>query len=1049
MSAMVHKLSIPKFAALVFVLCLPAIVRAAENPDDPAKLLEALQSDDFDVRSEAQEKLANLGESARDVLQKAAASADPDIKSAALELLGKLNKSSLLLIGLTRDGKPAAGAQGELQIYGNMVNDTKSVELDAEGRARIPCELTGQTHFNLSWTKWMPADFGTQNTSSTSFNARPGLNPWLIKLTKGGTVAAKVIDAKGNPLKDATLNLYSQYTASGDLLEHELQLLDQYVSQRPTAASDGDGKINIENVADGVYQAILTHADQLPKIAGYIRVREGGASVLPATAMQVKAVGKLEIVVKGRDGALLKKSQISYELLPIFDGPDGAELLRRYRLLRQNANQQEALTAETDDNGKLSVENLHPGKYQLRLLQASSGWQAAAPSVELKSGETTALAEYQFKPTGKLRGRILNSNNRPYGYATVCAIPDEIFADVGSTYYTLQNYVFGRSQQQAGPDGSYVIENLPAGKYAIGIYTNNGKMAVLSGVSVTADQENTAQDAIIPASADAGVEAAAVKGIVTLPDGTPAVNCQMTLYSNRSSTTSNTDGAGAFDLQGFQQGWSFSHIIINIPKYKPLIKKLDPADPTLGNLQLRLEPQGYSILKVKVVDEAGVPICGAAVSPKPRKQAGRRIYSHQNNTYKPVFTDAAGEARLQGIASGERSLDVSHELYYLAEKSTLSLLSDQDKEVVIKMKKGASITGRLDLPPGHSGSNVLIHVNRGNNTKSVLGNADGSFCIGGISPGKIDVSASTAALVPIQKSIELTVAADTRELPPMTIKMVPAHAIVVNLGKESAGMSVTAMAPRSSDEEIRDWSMVWSSGESTVVDGEGRAEIWGLPPGNFDLQVTPRMDFTAGWWGAVKDIVTPQLFQDIPAVALKSCNDLSAVTGPALKVNKASALVKGVLKDVAIAGGGKREYNYILFRLTGAAARGDVMLNNERSDESSQRVIMLNPDASIKPQREDPCAFSFKQVPAGTYKLRAYVSPRNAYNQYDQEESEQSVQQPVPQVLLKEFTIKDGETLDLGSIDLTVPKLPNLPETTELMDEIAVDPVDVPLGFQP
>src|SRR4051812_21456792 len=135
------------FRLCVCALALAGVAQALyaeEKTQDPIALIQKLNSDDFDDRRAASEKLLAMGEAARGPLEQAAASENLELRQAAAALLQKIEKSSVVIFAFDRDGKPAAGAEGDVKLYstsGQGVNwnegRNENILLKADGSAKL------------------------------------------------------------------------------------------------------------------------------------------------------------------------------------------------------------------------------------------------------------------------------------------------------------------------------------------------------------------------------------------------------------------------------------------------------------------------------------------------------------------------------------------------------------------------------------------------------------------------------------------------------------------------------------------------------------------------------------------------------------------------------------------------------------------------------------------------------------------------------------------------------------------------------------------------
>src|SRR5262249_3288821 len=139
-----------------------------------------------------------------------------------------------------------------------------------------------------------------------------------------------------------------------------------------------------------------------------------------------------------------------------------------------------------------------------------------------------------------------------------------------------------------------------------------------------------------------------IKGIVLTEAGAPASGASVTLiFDNQGQWGNATNDNGVFQFQAMANGQGKgSRLHIKAQGYKPAVVDLRKEDIKLQDIRVQLEKQHYGTLNVKVVDEAGQPVVGAAITAS-------------DNTVPRRFTNKFGEASVPGLSAGARTLTVT------------------------------------------------------------------------------------------------------------------------------------------------------------------------------------------------------------------------------------------------------------------------------------------------------------------------------------------------------------------------------------------------------
>lgn len=115
-----------------------------------------------------------------------------------------------------------------------------------------------------------------------------------------------------------------------------------------------------------------------------------------------------------------------------------------------------AATTHTNADGSYFVENLSPGEYTVYASSSSSKEKALSTNVKVLEGQTVTVPVLNLTQTGTIKGQI--------------AIDDKVSGLEGFTVY-----IAGTSYSSiTSNDGSFSINDVPFGQYAIMIMKNNG-----------------------------------------------------------------------------------------------------------------------------------------------------------------------------------------------------------------------------------------------------------------------------------------------------------------------------------------------------------------------------------------------------------------------------------------------------------------------------------------------------------------------------------------------------------------------------------------------
>jgi hypothetical protein len=582
----------------------------------------------------------------------------------------------------------------------------------------------------------------------------------------------------------------------------------------------------------------------------------------------------------------------------------------------------------------------------------------------------------------------------------------------------------GRTSVQSG---GYEIKNLMPGKYAVIVSSQFGVVAYGFGIEVVAGETAQAPAVVLNGTNDKMEE---IKGIVLTQEGAPAVGASVTLvFENQGQWGNATNDNGVFQFQATPsngQGKA-SRLQIKAAGYKAASVDLLKEHVNLQDVRVQLEKQHYGTLNVKVVNEAGQPVVGAAVAAS-------------DNAVPRRFTNKYGETTISGLSAGARTLTVSREGYYLKD-GNVDVAADTESKATLVLVPGLSVKGRVQLPEGALAEHVSVWLQSADNKNRVVPLlANGEFTFTGILAGEYTLRCVGPALA-CTEALTVSVAKNQKELAPLKLTMVRPVGTAVNVGTEFEGMQAT-LAPHNfwSEGSPSVYRNGWNNGRynpdtaGMPVDSTGRVEFWGLAPGNYDLQLSmPGQAYR--WYGRGRNVPASVIVPNLTVEGITSVAALATAPAKELKLESRSGKVVGLLttNPPTPAYGVNGTLN---LKLVGAGATGTLTYNfpqDMRAQSTPIQIVGKAPPGLNKPR--DPGTFQFENLPPGDYSIVAdlmlyrYRTHRQGGMTWSSSEPDETKRTPQT---LKTFSIKAGETLEIGTLRFDLTNLTNVDVTANM-----------------
>jgi hypothetical protein len=277
----------------------------------------------------------------------------------------------------------------------------------------------------------------------------------------------------------------------------------------------------------------------------------------------------------------------------------------------------------SDKDGRYQFVGLPAGSYEVKLLLAPESMaQFHPPSIKVKLVERgCAVANAYAQVQGRISGTLSDAEGRPVPARLVEILP-EAMSPLESRTWELPSAV-------TAEDGHYQFENLPSGRYVVGVNLRSSPHPLLSEqvvyprtyfpsavvrseaqvVELTAGGEQRGVDIVLPGP----LKKREVHGIVVWSDGKRAKGVNVLLsnpeYGSFNAEYGQSDADGAFSIAGYED---LPYVIVasssNDSNGKPLRGGLNSLPTPVKGEQTIVTLPDPAALKGRIVDSRGRPL---------------------------------------------------------------------------------------------------------------------------------------------------------------------------------------------------------------------------------------------------------------------------------------------------------------------------------------------------------------------------------------------------------------------------------------------------------
>ncbi|HEY6549503.1 MAG TPA: carboxypeptidase regulatory-like domain-containing protein, partial [Vicinamibacteria bacterium] len=499
----------------------------------------------------------------------------------------------------------------------------------------------------------------------------------------------------------------------------------------PSAQSAADGGFRVAGLAPGAY-ALSARKDGYAD-AGLDPVRVEREEPAPPVELRLPPGATIRGHVRHPDGTPAKRQMVRAR--PEGGSDPGAGPLGLGPL------------EPTGEDGAFAIEGLRAGEsYTLNILgppgpQAPprlTGVRAPADDVELL-----------VPGVGRIAGRVVDAQSREPLAEFAATYEPEMPQGMGMRFMRAPRRLARRlgTPDEEGtfrsPDGSFTLEEVPAGTFAVVVEAPGYESARVSGV-VVREGEATA-DVEVRATRGRALRGRVLDGVTGRPVVGATVSAQGAdrpgppLPMGFEDGASFTDADGRFDLPGL--GLGMVKLVARHPEYSESSRLVDVQNAQ-AEVEIRLSNGGA--LGGTVVSEAGAPVGGASVALQDGGGggAGFRIGPGGGGGGPQTLSDEGGGFRFDRLASGRYTVTASLRGRSSAPLDIALQAGETRGDLRVSLEAGATLRGRvvgLDATQ-LSATNVSASGPQGY-FAGVRPTTDGGFTLGGVPSGSIDLRA--------------------------------------------------------------------------------------------------------------------------------------------------------------------------------------------------------------------------------------------------------------------------------------------------------------------
>ncbi|MCK6471465.1 MAG: carboxypeptidase-like regulatory domain-containing protein [Planctomycetes bacterium] len=265
--AQTHALRAGTAALAALLLCAAGAAEQGEAPLSAERvqaLVKQLGDTEYDAREEAKRQLRAMGENAREALERAQKSSEPEVAHAAAVLLHAINRATIRVKLADLKGQPIAEADVSLNLspmQANVIGIANRRQLNAttdkDGVAVF--SNLDPMHYRLQFNSTPQGFLRVYHTVEQA--VKTGTTAIELTCSRGARIQGRVLSADGKPMPGVRVA-----AAPSVYLRHMLTRqrdLPRNLSNMQNVQADEDGRFEIKALAASDYGVIVYQEDKV------------------------------------------------------------------------------------------------------------------------------------------------------------------------------------------------------------------------------------------------------------------------------------------------------------------------------------------------------------------------------------------------------------------------------------------------------------------------------------------------------------------------------------------------------------------------------------------------------------------------------------------------------------------------------------------------------------------------------------------------------------------------------------------------------------------
>jgi uncharacterized GH25 family protein len=662
----------------------------------------------------------------------------------------------------TRGVQSDADPTGTLRLEGQVIDAADEpvraiVAIDSNPPREVETEADGSFVFDqLTPRTYRIAARDPQREASVAVSIRltRQTEPVILRLAKAGTIAVRVATERGEPIRDARVEVRDQLLVAATTDAGGRAVLAGiaggwhvikasaagHASAFVEIATTASGETRVEltlragvtvsgTVVDGAgtpisgarvvpehlghyddyfdsrFDAAVSDARGAWQLAGLpretLRMRATHPEFAPGVSAPVTLDGdRSDLAIVLGQGATLNGRVVDASKRPVA----GAEI----RISEDTVLGGQVRRATSDARGGFTIRGLP----RRRMLVMAASDDAASRTLAIDFASPVAPVELVLDQVAAIEGIVVTTSGTPVPEARVVAE----LVRTESTTEQIETRLRGDLSAIAGMDGRFRIAPLASGRYLVRAI-RPGSANDLLGMRVGAPVATGAQARIVVD------ELSRLIGKVAFADGTPVTSFAIRLGG--SSLRRFQSDTGAFAIDDVPAGKQYVEITGPSIVSQPLVEvAIEPARVTdLGTITV----SRGRVIAGRVVDRAGRPVAGAMVALARELRAdGTSLVPFPGSRVLQVATDPAGRFELRSVGVGMQQIAAEHD----TGRSPIAVIQagDIETEVTLTLLEAGAVQGRVRIDGKPGEALILLRPETAVDSRiTVRTGADGSY----------------------------------------------------------------------------------------------------------------------------------------------------------------------------------------------------------------------------------------------------------------------------------------------------------------------------------